>query len=86
MYSAAPSALTEQILDVPGQHAARNGTGLERGFDEMSLTSRGQNGAHAYGDEYDPALLDEFREEEVPLGYGIEHACRWVAGSWGAGS
>ncbi|TXT12961.1 hypothetical protein VHUM_01362 [Vanrija humicola] len=43
----------------------------------MSLTSRGQNGGHAYGDEYDPALLDEFREEEVPLGYGIEHACSY---------
>lgn len=78
MYSAAPSALTEQVL-VPhsgrGNHAHGH-SGLERGLDEMSLHSRGLNGTH-YGDEYDHGL-DEFREDEPPLGYGIEHACRWV--------
>lgn len=77
MYSAAPSALTEQLL-VPHTgrgHNAHGRTGLERGLDEMSLNSRGLTGTLGYGDEYDQGA-DEYREDEPPLGYGIEHACR----------
>lgn len=68
MYSAAPSNLTEQVL-VP----SARGTGLERGLDSMSLSSHAHSNAMMdyYGDG-----LDEFREEEPPFGYGIEHACR----------
>lgn len=65
MYSAAPSALTEQVLH-PHHHS-----GLEHGFDAMSLTSRGFTGT-VYGEDD----MDEFRDDEPPLGYGIEHACR----------
>lgn len=76
MYSAAPSALTETVLIPPAGHRA---TGLERGLDAMSLSSHAhRNGSgHGYGDEYGQGL-DEFGEEEPPLGYGIEHACRCV--------
>lgn len=65
MYSAAPSNLTEQVL-VPPPRA-----GLERGLDAMSLSSHHHSTMIDY---YDGA--DEFREEEIPFGYGIEHACR----------
>ena len=60
MYSATPSNLTEQII-VPQRN-----TGLERGIDEISLTSRPVNN---FGEEYD-------RDDEPPLGHGVEHACR----------
>jgi len=75
MYSAAPSALTEHVLH-PHSHSSRH-AGLEHAFDEMSLHSHPSriNGA-GYADDDG---LDEFREDEPPLGYGIEHACRCVA-------
>lgn len=60
MYSATPSNLTEQII-VP-----QRTTELERGIDEISLTSRPVNN---FGEEYD-------RDDEPPLGHGVEHACR----------
>lgn len=72
MYSVAPSNHTEQVLVPHHGHGGVNR--LERGLDQMSLTSHTLGGTH-YGDEYDHGL-DEFREEELPLGYGIEHACR----------
>lgn len=70
MYSVAPSNLTEQVL-VP---SARS-TALERNLDTMSLSSHVHSSAMM--DYYDhDNMLDEFREEEPPFGYGIEHACR----------
>lgn len=66
MYSAAPSNLTEQVLVPPAR------TGLERGLDAMSLSSHVHSSAMM--DYYDGA--DEFREEDPPFGYGIQHACR----------
>ncbi|EKC98873.1 hypothetical protein A1Q2_06844 [Trichosporon asahii var. asahii CBS 8904] len=73
MYSATPSNLTEQII-VP-----QRTTGLERGIDEISLTSRPVNN---FGEEYD-------RDDEPPLGHGVEHACspqsvvKWFCNSRG---
>lgn len=58
------AAPTEQVL-VPQVHS-----GLESRLDAMSLSSHAQ--------EHNGQVFDEYDEEELPLGHGIEHACRCV--------